>query len=665
MSGLLNSTLGGSTSNLPDSTGRSFATSFSAQSANAPGFHHSGALQGLHNIHGGFSIPNMSASLTSLTSRNAAMNGVPSSGVQQPGGNISNGRFTSNNMPVPIPQMSHGSSHGHSGLTNRGGINVAGGPAFSSSMNGSIPGISSSPGTAGSRNSVPGLGISPIFGNVGPRITNSIGNIVGGNMGRSISSGGLSIPALASRVNLGANGGSVSLSVQGSNRFLGGMLQQAPQIIGMIGSSYPSSGGPFSQSQLQSGNNPFNSLGMLKDGNSNDTSPYDMSDFPLLSGQPNSAGGPQAQYGSLRKQGVGVSSIVQQNQEFSMQNEDFPALPGYKGGSAEFAIDLQQKEQLHENASMVQSPHFPMARSAGFNLGGSYSSNRQQQQPHSASVSTGSISFSPGNNQDLLHLHGTDMFPSSHGTYHTQVQNSGHHGIGLRPLGLPISSGMGDYEQILQQYQQQQNQSQLRLQQMSAASQSYRDKGLKSTQGAQANFDRFGLLGLTSVMSMSDPDLSSLALGIDLTTLGLNLSSNNSLYKAFASPFYDESTKGEPEYSIPNCYYSKQPPALMQGHFARFQLCTLFYIFYSMPKDEAQLYAANELSSRGWLYHKVHKIWFMKVPDKDLGKTLTDGRGPCRCFDPNSWAIVLKDDFVYSNDDIEKKPILLPAPYRH
>ena len=35
--------------------------------------------------------------------------------------------------------------------------------------------------------------------------------------------------------------------------------------------------------------------------------------------------------GSLRKQGVGISSIVQQNQEFSIQNEDFPALPGYKG----------------------------------------------------------------------------------------------------------------------------------------------------------------------------------------------------------------------------------------------------------------------------------------------------------------------------------------------
>lgn len=35
--------------------------------------------------------------------------------------------------------------------------------------------------------------------------------------------------------------------------------------------------------------------------------------------------------GSLRKQGLGVSPIVQQNQEFSIQNEDFPALPGFKG----------------------------------------------------------------------------------------------------------------------------------------------------------------------------------------------------------------------------------------------------------------------------------------------------------------------------------------------
>ena len=38
--------------------------------------------------------------------------------------------------------------------------------------------------------------------------------------------------------------------------------------------------------------------------------------------------------------------------------------------------------------------------------------------------------------------------------------------------------------------------------------------------------DRFGLLGLLSVIRMQDPDLTTLALGTDLTTLGLNLNSS-------------------------------------------------------------------------------------------------------------------------------------------
>jgi hypothetical protein len=65
-----------------------------------------------------------------------------------------------------------------------------------------------------------------------------------------------------------------------------------------------------------------------------------------------------------------------------------------------------------------------MGRSAGFNLGGTYSSHRpQQQQQHAPSVSSSGVSFSSVNNQDLLHLHGSDMFPSSHSAYHSQVIN--------------------------------------------------------------------------------------------------------------------------------------------------------------------------------------------------------------------------------------------------
>jgi len=70
--------------------------------------------------------------------------------------------------------------------------------------------------------------VSPILGNAGPRITSSMGNMVGGgSIGRSMSSGGgLSMPGLASRLNLAANSGSGNLNVQVPNRLMSGVLQQ-------------------------------------------------------------------------------------------------------------------------------------------------------------------------------------------------------------------------------------------------------------------------------------------------------------------------------------------------------------------------------------------------------------------------------------------------------
>ena len=124
-------------------------------------------------------------------------------------------------------------------------------------------------------------------------------------------------------------------------------------------------------------------------------------------------------------------------------------------------------------------------------------------------------------------------------------------------------SNISSYEQqFMQQYQPQQNQSQFRLQQMPSINQTFRDQGIKPIQSPQPTTDPYGLLGLLSVIRMSDPDLTSLALGIDLTTLGLNLNSSENLHKTFASPWSDEPIKGEPEFTIPECYYAKQPPPL-------------------------------------------------------------------------------------------------------
>lgn len=129
-------------------------------------------------------------------------------------------------------------SHGHSGMTNRGAMGVVGNPGFSSSthgVGGSIPGILPTSASIGNRSAVPGMGVSQMLGNAGPRITSSMGNMVGGsNIGRSISSGGgLSVPGLASRLNLTGNSGSGNISVQGPNRMMSGVLQQG--ILPLIG----------------------------------------------------------------------------------------------------------------------------------------------------------------------------------------------------------------------------------------------------------------------------------------------------------------------------------------------------------------------------------------------------------------------------------------------
>jgi len=104
--------------------------------------------------------------------------------------------------------------------------------------------------------------------------------------------------------------------------------------MSMLGNSYHTGGGPLSQNHVQSVNN------MMLSDHPNDSSLFDINnDFPQLTSRPGSAGGTQGHLGSLRKQGLGVP-LVQQNQEFSIQNEDFPALPGYKGAGLLLSITL-------------------------------------------------------------------------------------------------------------------------------------------------------------------------------------------------------------------------------------------------------------------------------------------------------------------------------------
>lgn len=159
--------------------------------------------------------------------------------------------------------------------------------------------------------------------------------------------------------------------------------------------------------------------------------------------------------------------------------------------------------------------------------------------------------------------------------------------------------------------------------------------GSGSAAGSALSGD-FGLLGLLGVIRMTDADRNALALGSDLTMLGLNLGSSEQIYNTFASPFSEStgSTK-EPHYQLPMCYYM-QPPALKTGHLSKFQLETLFYIFYALPKDVLQAYAAQELYAREWRYHGDLKLWFKRAGPSD-GITSTASAPQYLYFDINSW----------------------------
>nr|CCA20279.1 conserved hypothetical protein [Albugo laibachii Nc14] len=152
---------------------------------------------------------------------------------------------------------------------------------------------------------------------------------------------------------------------------------------------------------------------------------------------------------------------------------------------------------------------------------------------------------------------------------------------------------------------------------------------------------RFGLLGMLESM-LRPNEKTNVTVSYDLTTLGLDLNASEPLYPTFTSPWAQTDSNKEPHFVIPNCYYN--PPMLKPNYFAKYQLETLFYTFYSMPKDILQAYAAQELYARGWRYHLERSIWLKRANMRDLAldkplenDRIEDGNGAFVYFDANHW----------------------------
>lgn len=173
------------------------------------------------------------------------------------------------------------------------------------------------------------------------------------------------------------------------------------------------------------------------------------------------------------------------------------------------------------------------------------------------------------------------------------------------------------------------------------------------------DMDKFGLKGLISLLKHDDNDQNNIANGIDLNMLGLNLSLDSKshiLSKTLASPWLETSrSEVEPLFNKPESFNINPNELLpIEDRMNSFNDLTLFFIFYTKPRDILQELAARELNRRNWRYHKELQVWLTKDTNSEP-KAIGIGaeEGTYIFFDPVSWEYVTKTLVLYYNSIIQ------------
>ncbi|XP_027218389.1 CCR4-NOT transcription complex subunit 2 isoform X1 [Penaeus vannamei] len=173
--------------------------------------------------------------------------------------------------------------------------------------------------------------------------------------------------------------------------------------------------------------------------------------------------------------------------------------------------------------------------------------------------------------------------------------------------------------------------------------------------------DQFGMVGLLTFIRAAETDhqLVSLALGSDLTTLGLNLNSPENLYPNFGGPWAETPCRPQDiDYHVPQEYLTNQQirGKLAPVKFDRYGEDLLFYMFYSNAGDVLQILAGSELYNRDWRYHKDERVWITRAPGMaPVEKGPNFERGTYFYFDAQNWRKVPKE-FHLEYDKLEERP---------
>ncbi|VDO25189.1 unnamed protein product [Onchocerca flexuosa] len=197
--------------------------------------------------------------------------------------------------------------------------------------------------------------------------------------------------------------------------------------------------------------------------------------------------------------------------------------------------------------------------------------------------------------------------------------------------------------------------------------------------------DQFGMAGLLTFLRAieSDPAIVALALGHDLTTLGLNLNSTErNIYATFGGPWADypcriqdlEAKAGFYDFLCLMIrfqylsYYLPVPEEYLTNASIRDKLPNiklsklsedvLFYLFYNCPGEVYQVAAASELYSRDWRFHKSQRVWLTRSQYGGVKEqTSTYEKGSYNVFDPVQWRKIPRD-MTLEYKELEERPKL-------
>ncbi|KAF5319908.1 hypothetical protein D9611_011044 [Ephemerocybe angulata] len=179
--------------------------------------------------------------------------------------------------------------------------------------------------------------------------------------------------------------------------------------------------------------------------------------------------------------------------------------------------------------------------------------------------------------------------------------------------------------------------------------------------------DRWGLLSLITLMKTANSELDHglSSIGTDLGTMGLDMSYPGNLYSTFITPWADQSAahQVEPDFHLPACYLSVQAPPPGPSKAALFSDETLFFMFYSSPRDALQEVAAQELWNRNWRWHKELRLWITKESGTAPSNKVQGGeQGLYTFWDPESWQKERKEMTVlYADLEEKSSPAFMPG----